>query len=541
MAIQFAAVLGRFAASLSSGMGRMTTMAGGTAARGLASNPGTYSSAASGVTPQPMGAKIISKQLDKFIGSQKAMNKLTNKSNEENMKYMNRFEMSMRRTERLMYRMDKYSNGMKGAFNVIGNALAGIGVYQMFSNKSGSKVQEQITAQATNSTNFSRKVLQQVGNITKVDLLNFDSVFGALSKAAIGTPGSDADKLFSRLGISGSVVKNLQGIDRVNYITDAISKNMSNAETMKMLSQTTGIPENMLKTMVEKRSEFNEQYDIVSKQLFEQAEDRLAELEKNRIKRATELDNAMENLKASFSGVTNWWEELWHDIKVGFIKTVTRVWNGIMSMWNNIANWWNDQKWAPGRLGKFRLIDEPKEKTMAEMKKEEEERKKKEREKELLERYATNIKRRQESIDQLSSYIEAQGKAHPYLQGDINRLNARVSYYENKTTDSTLVARNIGLMLDEYFNSDDFLDSVRYGAIEGQSFETTKKEMMKEVMADLIVNSLGWGLEPASKESILRSIDDIYRGKDRDEVILKIYQSGYDVNSQPASVQSEYR
>lgn len=537
MAIQFAGVLARFAGSLSSGMGRMTTMAGGAMARGSASNPGTFSSATSSITPEPMGAKIISRQLDKFIGSQKAMNKLNNKSNDENMKYMNRFEMSMRRTEKLMSRMNQYSNGMKGSFNVISNALAGIGIYQMFANKSGSKVQEQITAQATNSTNYARKVLQQVGNITKVDLLNFDSVFGALSKAAIGTPGSDADKLFSRLGISGSVVKNLQGIDRINYITNAISKNMSNAETMKMLSQTTGIPENMLKTMVEKRAEFNEQYDIVSQQLYEQAEDRLAELEKNRIKRATELDNAMENLKASFSGVTDWWEELWHDIKVGFIKTVTRVWNGIMKMWNNIADWWNESSWTPGKLGKFRLLDEPKEKTKAEIRREKEEAAKKE----LLFQRNRNIDRRQREIEKLRPFIEAKGESVPYIKGDLNRLNALTNYYESKTTDSTIAANNITAMLDKHFLSDDFQNAVKYGALDGQSYETTLKETIKDFVSNMIVNSLGWGMDPMDKRKALNAISDLNSGTPYNEVILKIYNNGYDVNSQPATVQSEYR
>lgn len=541
MAIQFAGVLARFAGSLSSGMGRMTTMAGGAMARGSASNPGTFSSATSSITPEPMGAKIISRQLDKFIGSQKAMNKLNNKSNDENMKYMNRFEMSMRRTEKLMSRMNQYSNGMKGSFNVISNALAGIGIYQMFANKSGSKVQEQITAQATNSTNYARKVLQQVGNITKVDLLNFDSVFGALSKAAIGTPGSDADKLFSRLGISGSVVKNLQGIDRINYITNAISKNMSNAETMKMLSQTTGIPENMLKTMVEKRAEFNEQYDIVSQQLYEQAEDRLAELEKNRIKRATELDNAMENLKASFSGVTDWWEELWHDIKVGFIKTVTRVWNGIMKMWNNIADWWNESSWTPGKLGKFRLLDEPKEKTKAEIRKEKEEAAKKEEETKLLSQYSRNIARRQTQIEKMRSFIEAKGESVPYIKGDLNRFNALTNYYEGKTTNSETVSKWISFMLEEFFMSDDFTRAITYGAIEGQSHETTKKDMIRDFVSDMIVNSLGWGIDPMDKRKALGAIRDLNSGTPYNEVILKIYNNGYDVNSQPATVQSEYR
>lgn len=537
MAVQLIGALARFAGSLSSGMGRMSTMAGGAMARGAASEAGFFSSATSNSPSQ--GVRIISKSLDKFIGSQKTMNKLNSKSNEENMKYMSRFEMSMRRTERLMYKMNKYSLGMNNAFTTISNGLAGIGLYQILSNKSKSNVSEQWMAKVSNSTGLARRALAQVGEANKIDLLNFDAVFGALSKEA-SIQGSDAWKLFNRLHISPNTVKNLQGIERIAFFSNMINRNKGTNEIMSLLSNTTGKSKAELLTLGELDSNklINEYYQAEG-QINEKDLTRLSDLEKRRIQRANEMENAMDRFKATFSGFTDWWEDLWNDIKVGMIKTVIKVYNGIATAWNNIVDWWNTNKWVPGKLGKIQLGSLPEEKNPAVIRAQ----KAKEKRDKMFEKYEKNLEERQNIISGESSRIFAKyGVYGVNYKQDINRLGKSIDAYEDKERYSTYdTIQNINRILDNYFEGEDAVITKLYGKLPTENYTEIVKNYQKEIVASLLKDSLGWNDKPLTQDQVSAALKDLESGTYYKNVIVKIYQNSYDINSQPATYNSKYK
>lgn len=537
MAAPLIGVLARFAGSLSSGMGRMSTMAGGAMARGAASEAGTFSSATSNSPAQ--GVKIISKSLDKFIGSQKTMNKLNSKSNEENMKYMSRFEMSMRRTERLMYKMNKYSLGMNNAFTTISNGLAGIGLYQILSNKSKSNVSEQWMAKVSNSTGLARRALAQVGEANKIDLLNFDAVFGALSKEA-SIQGSDAWKLFNRLHISPNTVKNLQGIERIGFFANMINRNKGTNEIMSLLSSITGKSKAELLTLGELDSNklINEYYQAEG-QINESDLTRLSALEKRRIERANEMENAMDRFKSTFSGFTNWWEDLWNDIKVGMINTVIKVYNGIATAWNNIAEWWNNNTLLPGTIGKIQLGSLPEEKNPAVIRAQ----KAKEKIDKMFEKYEKNLQERQNLIlTQPKEAFDKIGIKVFNYKLDLNYIGKLIDSFENRELYSTegTIGSVVGL-LDAYFNSKESQMTKLYGKLPTEDYTEISNNFQKEIIASLLKNSLGWNDKPLTQDQVSAALKDLESGTNYKNVIVKIYQNSYDINSQPATYNGNYK
>lgn len=550
-------MIARFGASLASGMGRMTSMMGGAVARGAAKSAAsgasnavknTAASAASSASSSASasGVKMGSNALDKFIKSQTKMNKLSDKSNLDNMKYMNRFEMSLRRQERLMYRMNKYSGGIRNAFGHISNAFAGIGLYKILSESKGGRTEESFRSKAVGLNQANLKALRMAGNtINKnIDPVAIAQTFKYLAEEAITTPGSKGSLILgsSGLSLSPGSLKKMDELTLLMSVLNAIKMNKSNSNLMENIQEVLGgtsIPD--LIQYAKSSGELESNYYKYRKQINELDEKTLTEREKQQMERENKLNIAIDNFTASFAGLEKWWADLWNDAKIKMLEAITNTYNGIISLWNDIASWYNKQSWAPGTLPLFELAESARDKEERIKKEKEEEKKKQALEKRRIE----NEKLFQQYGNLLDNYIKLgvwdpeSLTAQPMNFGlDLQGLNERINYFEDKKKYSSQdTISNIQRILDDYFTSTKFV--LLSKQIEDLGMDPNN--LRDALFASMLKDSLGWSEFQMPTESYSRALGDLERGVPYKDIIVNVYQNAYDVNGQGKTIQQKYK
>lgn len=550
-------VIARFGASLASGMGRMTSMMGGAVARGAAKsaasgasnavkNTATSAASSASSSASASGVKMGSNALDKFIKSQTKMNKLSDKSNIENMKYMNRFEMSLRRQERLMYRMNKYSGGIRNAFGYMSNAFAGIGLYKVLSESRGGRTEESFRSKAVGLNQANLKALRMAGRtINKnIDPVAIAQTFKYLAQEALTTPGSKGSLILgsSGLRLSPGSLKNMDELTLLTTVLKSINMNKSNVNLMENIQEVLGgISNPDLIQYAKSTKEIESNYYKYRKEINEKDEKALTELEKRRLDRENKMEIAMDNFAASFSKITDWWEDLWNKIKIGFLDTVLSTYNGIATAWNNIAKWWNEKSFTPGKLGLIPLAESERDKKERIKKEKEEEKRKSALEKRRIE----NEKSFQKYGDLLNNYVKSGVFDPDSLTGqpinfdlELQGLNTRINRYEDKTKYSTQeTISNIQKIIDDYFSSSRFI--LLSNQVENLGMDPNN--LRDALFASMLKDSLGWSEFQMPNDKYNRALGDLERGESYKDIIVKVYQNSYDVSSQGTSIQSKYK
>lgn len=530
-----APIVAPLASALASGMGRLVASAGTTAARtGSLAATGSRSASAAG-----NGVSITSKSLDKFVHQQSRMNNINNRMNRDNNKYLRNFELTMNRTEKVMRRMNLYSLSMGNVFRTIGNGLAGIGLYSLIKNGDKSNISRDFESKVSKMSTVDTKILSQLKNKYKLPLDEFMLNFGKVARTALSDPGSNEGTWFTKTKLSPTEVLNADGKRRLEIMVDAIKRARGSVYDKQNLSEILGLDAATLDHLAKTNWKpiFSDYGELQTQITFEN-EQKLIDLEKSRIDRENELNNALDRFRGTFSGFTDWFEGMWNDLKISFLDNFTKIFKSLFEWWDAFAKWWNN---SPTRSSIFRLptFDY---RSPEENRKHQEMRKLQDQVSDVRQQSIISVRSRINIARQNREFASVLKDAYnidPYtdISSDIENFSDLINNAEDKDEVGATYTK-VNSLIEDLLKNPKFELAALYGKGEDEDASELEREIKKNVVKALIP---AIGYSDLNEAVRLKALEDLDRGANYKDVVVKVYTNGYDINSQPATTVREKR
>lgn len=541
--IPFAAALARFGSTLASGMGRMSSMAASTGSRVAMNSP----KAASG------GAKVGSSSLDKFISSQEKLNKINNKSNMDNIKYMNKFENSMLRVERIMSRMSKYSLTMSSSFKVAGGILAALSFNSITNSIRSNSPESKFMAGAAKTTLAQMRALQKAGEKwTNANMLvNMDYKLGSLAVAAMNMPGSKEASLLSSLRINPRFMAENAGMHRINTLLDAYKSQSNNSEIVGMISEILELSPAQLDELYRLKGNINKTYTDRLNEVNNETLENLTRYNQRLIEMDQQVESSYTRMTEALAPITTWLNELWGKIKMGFFDGITATIEGLTKAFKNLGEWidklWNGiKKFYDWLMNLFGSEDKSgiQEKHAKEMDKTLVDTLKNYREKTNDDNYIfgqASIKQFKEHKPKIVKAFKDVGWFNKDFDKWFKKQGEELDELEEEYKDdpNKLVEKVIEFLLDYQSTVSEKLR--KSGEFDLKSQANLSSIALHELMRNYLgINGLT--ARQLGEYKLGFKNTNIYQSEEhRKNFLLKIYTNNNDINSQPENIEQEYR
>lgn len=555
MALPLIPLAATFASSLASGVASATSLAARGLATGIARGANTVGKAGANASkPTGTGVKMTSNTLDKFIKQQKTINKLSDKANNSNIRYVQRFENSMRNSS-------KFMNNMAKSSLVIFKNLAPFAIAtSILSGGNGSGVNSRIAAKwsglITNTSLKDKTVSQKVKEQLGVDLGMIGEKLGLLSTKAGITPGSVESNLLMQLGLSSEAIKGANNLERTRMVAKAAYYNRGNAELAELFKELTGLDIVEISTIHENIGRINEAYNKYSKLYSEEDLKRNEELAEKRAELMARFDALLENILAKFAPVIDLLIEgttgLLNMIEGPLTKVVELIAEAILRIvhWTKLfflrITTWDDDEYEE----KKKELDKKLEEQLSIYKKD-----KSNKEEEIQEKQEEakkeNLYKRYGVTDDVLDKSLFSMRIDSQLFKDIPMWKDEAALLMEVVGRKRLNSIVDGIREIEKMNISDEEKTQKEADLlfkEGQEIEEMVSDLAKHnegwnlVSEGVISKALGkaFGTDLLNDQGFNYFVDPLKTSPSR-EAIIKIIQDTRDVNSQPAEITSSYK